>query len=336
MTASSLDLLAIWTVLDTEATHREDGLYAVATGLSVTAGEILAGVDAERNRHLLIPLLPGEAFADDTTGNAIRLQRIKVNGTTYLSAVCVVRELDDIFTQFARELAGEIPGSQSPARYVVGSFVQWKKLFADLSSHGELTESQQIGLLAELQFLERIVFSDPKRSIRVWTGPDGSQHDFRGETRAVEVKATLAREGRRIRISSVEQLNSPLGTKLALAHTRFERDPAGDSLPLVVERIRHLNVSSALFERMLLAAGYRHKHAVVYETQRFRTVDHRLYEVQDLMFPKITPASFVGGMVPPGTENLSYTIDISNEPPLPLSPTAIAGVLKELVANSGT
>ena len=333
--ANSLDLLAIWTVLDTEATSGQGGLHAVPTGLSVAAGEILAGVDEERNRHLLIPLLPGEAFADDTNGNAIRLQRIKVGDKTYLSAVCVVRELDDIFTQFARELSGDLPRSQSPARYVIQSFAQWKKLFAELAFRGELTEPQQIGLLAELQFLEQIMVSDPKRNIGVWTGPDRSQHDFRGETRAVEVKATLAREGRRIRISSVEQLNSPVGMKLALSHTRFERHAAGDSLPLAVERIRQLNISSTVFERMLLAAGYRHKHATVYATQRFRTIDHRLYEVQDPSFPKITPSSFVGGIIPPGTESLTYTIDVSNEPPTPLSPIEIADVLKELVAHNG-
>lgn len=330
--ATDPDLLAIWTILDTEATTDQNGLHAVSTGLAVAAGEILAGVDAAANRHLLVPLLPGEAFAQDLTGSAVQLHRITESGTTYLSAVCLIRDLDDIFIQFARELSRELPQSQSPAKDVVGAFALWKKLFADAMSQGGLTEPQQIGLLAELQLLERIVVLDPERDLEVWTGPDRSQHDFRRGTHAVEVKATLAREGRRIGISSVEQLNSPPGVKLILVHTRFERDATGDSLPLAVDRVLALSVGSTAFEKLLLAAGYRQKHAPLYASHRYRTVDQRFYDVQDPAFPKIAPASFQGGVLPPGIENLSYTIDISNEPPFPLSQAAASEILSEIAA----
>lgn len=324
-------LLAIWTVLETEASQQKDGIHAAPTGLCVEAGDILAGVDSAGNRHLLVPLLPGEAFSPHLEGSAVQLRRIKENNTTYLSAVCLIRDLDDVFTQFAREISTGIVGSDSPARSVVEAFTSWKRLFARALTDGLLTEAQQIGLLAELQLLERVLQTDRHRSLSVWKGPDKSQHDFRTGKRAVEVKATLAREGRRVRISSVEQLNAPQNGFLALAHTRFEHDDEGDSLPRAVQRILALNVEATRFEKMLLEAGYRDKHAQSYAARRFRIVEQRFYDVQDSAFPKITTASFAGGSLPAGIESLSYIIDISNEPPLPLPEDSIRVILEGLV-----
>ena len=66
---------------------------------------------------------------------------------------------------------------------------------ADASWRGPLTESQLIGLLAELHLLEEILKEDPVLSLAVWTGPDNSQHDFRSGLAAAEVKATDGTRG---------------------------------------------------------------------------------------------------------------------------------------------
>jgi hypothetical protein len=212
----------------------------------------------------------------------------------------------------------------------VAAVARWKRLFADASRRGPLTEAQQIGLLAELHLLEEILAEDPVRSLAVWTGPDKSQHDFRSGAAAAEVKATMAREGRRIRISSLEQLHAPQGGSLALAHTRFERDPAGDSLPAAADRILALNVEPSEFEKKLLEAGYRRKHDALYAGNRYRIVERRFYDVLDPTFPIITPTSFAGGTLPPGVESLSYTVDITNEPPIPLKAAAVTTLIHRL------
>ena len=72
-------LESIWSVLNTSASTHKNGIYAAPTGLGIEAGDVLAGVDAESNRHLLVPLLPGEAFAPDLSGDAIQLRRVDHN-----------------------------------------------------------------------------------------------------------------------------------------------------------------------------------------------------------------------------------------------------------------
>lgn len=334
LTHSSSKLESIWSVLDTPATTQKDGIHAAPTGLLIDAGDVLAGVDVESNRHLLIPLLPGEAFAQDLSGDVIQLRRVDRNHTAYVSTVCTSRELDDVFAQFAKEICADLAEAPSAVGHVVAAMARWKRLFAESSRRGQLTEPQLIGLLAELHLLEEILKEDAGRSLAVWTGPDNSQHDFRSGLAAAEVKATMAREGRRIPISSVEQLHAPQGCSLTLAHTRFERHDAGDSLPAAVDRILALNVEQGQFEKKLLEAGYRRKHRTLYAGNRYRIVDRRFYDVLDPTFPKITPLSFAGGVVPAGVERLTYTVDVTNEPPYPLDAGTIAAVLHELAGGS--
>ena len=95
----------------------------------------------------------------------------------------------------------------------------------------------------------------------------------------------MVREGRRIRISSVEQLHAPRDCSLVLAHTRFERHDVGDSLPEAVARILAMNVEQGGFEKKLLGAGYRRKHDPQYALNRYRIVERRFYDVLDPAFP---------------------------------------------------
>ena len=125
------------------------------TGLGIEAGDVLAGVDAESNRHLLVPLLPGEAFAPDLSGDAIQLRRVDHNRRAYVSTVCISRELDDVFAQFGREVCSDLADAPSAVGHVVAALARWRRLFADASWRGPLTESQLIGLLAEFTCSKR-------------------------------------------------------------------------------------------------------------------------------------------------------------------------------------
>lgn len=315
------DLASIWNVLETEAADDSSAISVVDSGLTVRAGRVKLGVDPEGCRHVLIPLLPGEAFAPDTTGRSVHLRRVSNRNIEYLSAVCLHGELHKVFAQFTLELFSEIGNATSPARATVETLARWRLLFADAASAGELSENQVIGLLAELLVLEEILGHDPNRDVGVWTGPQaaGSEHDFRRDSVALEVKATQRREGRIVGISSVDQLDPPPGGSLHLVHFRFEPDPSGLSLPEVVERVRQLCPVLNEFDYRIGASGYHERHSEHYERLRFAIVDRRTYDINDPAFPRIVPGSFSGGAVPPGTLRISYSIDLTNEPPVPIS-----------------
>jgi hypothetical protein len=67
-----------------------------------------------------------------------------------------------------------------------------------------------------------------------------------------------------------------------------------------------------------------------YSSYMYRIADNRVYDVEGAAFPRITPLSFLHGEVPSGTLRLSYSIDLTNDPPTPLSPVEISLLLAEM------
>ena len=160
---------------------------------------------------------------------------------------------------------------------------------------------------------------DPHRNLAVWTGPSKSQHDFRAKSHALEVKATLAREGHRTSVSSVEQLNAPVGASLHLSLFRLQVAPDGDTLPKAILRIKALGVDSHEFAQLLLYSGYRSGFDDVYGAYALEILSEHTFDVNADAFPKIVPASFPGAHVPHGVERLSYVIDLTGTLPDALS-----------------
>lgn len=325
---ADLDLTAVWAVLETEARGDDSGIEAAPSGIHVRAGDALLGVDGGGRRHLLIPLQAGEAFAEDRTGRSVQLVKVDHGTTTYLSAMCLQADLDGVFAQFCSELLDEIRDATSPAQATVTALDRWRRLFSEADGSGLLSEPRLVGLLAELLMVESVVALDPSRRVGVWTGPTGSQHDLRAGQSAVEVKGTLTREGRMVSISSIDQLAPPPSGNLHLAHYRFELDANGESVPAVVERILELGVEQSAFLDLLQLVGYRTVNSDHYAHRRYRVVDLRVYDVEGEAFPRIVPTTFVGGHVPPGTLRISYSVDLSNEPPSPLDADAVTALLR--------
>ena len=325
---SDTDLAAIWTVLQTEVTG--SGIEASPTGVSVQAGKVLAGLDYEHRRHVLIPLRSGEAFEEDLRGKSVHLLRLNHQGKSYLSAVCLRPDLNGVFTQFVEELLAEVAASSSPARSVVTGLDRWRELFSDAGNAGILTEPKLLGLLAELLTLEQLLLLDPSRSLTPWMGPLGHPQDFRTPTHALEIKATSLREGRIVSISSIDQLVVPTGADLHLAHYRFDASPNGMAAPDVIERILGLGVNGKSLHQLLREVGYHFNQTEHYAELRFDLLDRRVYDVTGDSFPSLSPASFAQGVMPPGILRLSYSIDLTNEPPTPLTEPEVANLLSRM------
>lgn len=279
---------------------------------------------------VLVPLLGDETFADQPSGGAIRLARTVVEGAPYAAVTCADPDLNDVFIIFVRDLVQRLPAAGPSAGALIEHVDHWRELFAEAKISGLLSLPQVAGLLAELVTLERIVTRDPERRLAVWSGPSKSQHDFRTTSRALEVKASLAREGHRTSVSSVEQLNAPAGASLHLSLFKFQVAPDGDSLPKAVRRIKALGVDADEFEKLLLTAGYRSGFEDVYGAYSLETLTEHTFDVRDVAFPKIVPGSFVGSHVPHGVEQLSYVIDLAGSLALALSQTQLDVVYASL------
>lgn len=328
----SRDLEGVWTVLGTRPPL--DGVAAVDIGVHVAAGELMAGVDASGNRHLLVPLMAGEPAGTDTRGRAVQLRRLVHDGRQYLTVVCLRPELAGVFSQFSRELISSIDEVSSPAKAVVEALGRWRELFSEAGTPSVLDEHALIGLLGEMLAVEDVLAAGALGDLRFWAGPSGSVHDLRTDRVAVEVKATLAREGRFAKISSVDQLAAPEGASLTLRHCRLERDPRGIDIPGMVDRLVGAGALIEPLERRLSDVGVSPIALEAYGNRKYRVIETRHYDVLAPGFPRITRDSFVHGQVPPGTLRLNYEVDLTNEPPYPMDEDAVAALHMRLAEDT--
>ena len=329
---ASHDLDGVWTVLATSTPT--SGVAVAPTGHQVAAGDVLAGVDSEGRRHLLIPLSPGEAARTDTRGRAVHLARVAHEGTRFLTVFCLRPELNRVFTQFCRELATSVEDAASPAREAATVFDRWRALFSEMGNRDLLSQAALVGLLGELLTVEILLTKGAPSGLDFWVGPFNEVHDFRTPTHAVEVKATLVREGRIVLISSVDQLQEPAGTDLMLRHMRLEHDPGGFDLAAVVHRVLRAGASGQELARRMREHGVAIDDLSPYGTRKYRLVETRTYDVTGTAFPRLVRSSFADGDIPPGTLRLSYAIDLTNEPPFPLTPEATEASLNALAREA--
>lgn len=331
-TMSSQDLNGVWTVLST--TPPDAGVEVAPSGSRVSAGEILIGIDHEGRRHLLIPLLPGEAARTDTRGRGVHISRLTHGSTAYLTVVCLLPELHLVFTQFCGELITTVVDSQSPAKEAITALDRWRTLFSDAERRGLISDEKLTGLLGELLVVEQLLEAGAPGHLRFWVGPFKEIHDLRTASHAIEVKTTLVREGRIVSIASIDQLQTPSGADLFLVHTRLDRDPGGFNLPDIVERVLDAGAHRDQLNRRLVEEGVGTGDLSPYAGRRFKIADTRTYDVDGFAFPRMLRSSFTEGDIPAGTLRITYAIDLTNEPPVPLSDEAAGTVVSALASEA--
>ena len=327
------DLAASWAVLETESVgSTPTTLRSVPTGTTVAAGPVRAGVDGLGHRHLVIPLAAGEAFAEDRSGRGVQLWRVSVDGQAAVSLVCVVPALNGIFERLALDVLAEAQNAPSPARRTAEVLGEWKELLAVAAESGILGDERLVGLLGELLCLEQVVAIDPLRRVSTWAGPSRHQHDLLYGDHALEVKSSTVREGRIVTINSVDQLDPSPAAALYLVYQRFQAAPVdvGETLPGVIGRLTDLGVNARELHQLLTLIGYSAAHDDIYRTRPFALIERRVYDATRPGFPRIVRSSFAGTDIPSGTLRLTYAIDLTNEPPEPLTESEVEELWRRL------
>lgn len=309
-------------------------METISVGVSVRAGVLLVGLDPYGNRHLLIPMLPGEAVSTDIRGSSVHLVRVESGGGTYLSVVCLTNTLHGVFSRFARELVSTIADESSPARGAASAYRRWRSLFDDETAT-RLSTDQLVGLIGELTSVGELLRHGACPDLSWWTGPRSQQHDVRSPAFALEIKSSLVREGREVTIHGVDQLATPgSGAGLFLVHHQFDREPAGSNLGSVVAVVEQAGAETDALRYLLNRVGVTEADLEPVSPRRFRHVATRIYDVERPHFPRITRVQFVGGELPPGTMRLTYGVDLTNEPPHPLDAASMEHLSSRLAANT--
>jgi len=111
---------------------------------------------------------------------------------------------------------------------------------------------------------------------------------------------------------------------------RLEPVPGGGvTVPDVVRDVAALGVPQHDLVRRLAQAGYLSEHSESYAGVRYEVRERHLYAVEP-GFPRIVPSSFIDGSTPTGVMRLTYVVDLTNQPPVPLTEREAARVYREV------
>lgn len=340
----SLDQLgAYWRNLLSEAQGLgPDSAYPVQEirEVQLPAGFPLLASDALGQRHLLLPIPQGVRTIKDQRSTGVQLAAAEWRSDSgepvrVVDIVCRKPHLNDLFDLIILDvLNGLAEGAARPDAVGRRVLDRWRELLSH--EPAEMPDKAIIiGMLGELLMLERLAALHPD-ALTCWTGPNGARHDFSGRRAALEVKSTLRTHGLVLTINGLTQFQPPPDSALHLAVSQFEEAPQdGVSVGQMVERLVEAGVDrAALLERMA-KVGFTPEVIAKIGDQRFRLLALKQYTVDD-SFPRIVPASFVGGAAPSGVVGLTYEIDLSAAPPYPLSEEQAQQFLVGFMESNGS
>lgn len=196
------------------------------------------------------------------------------------------------------------PGENgSNRKNVTSSPVLWWQEWKELLGNKNIDE-RVYDTLGELCVLKYLVSAGQEVG---WGGPNASTYDIEVSDGYVEVKSTISRSKKEITISSKFQLDPP-GKNLDLVMCVFEEAVLnGISIDQIVGDLVSLGMSKDYLNARLSQKGL--KEGMSARKRGFILHEMLKYKV-DEKFPRITPASFLGGVVPAGIKTITYTVDL--------------------------
>ena len=225
------------------------------------------------------------------------------NNTRALLLTTDSTEIKEPFAVLCKALVD--PGDNGAQRVIISSspvlwWKDWKELLGNKNIDDRIYDT-----LGELCVLQKLINNseDPE-----WIGPDGGSYDIETNSRYVEVKSTINRSKTEVTISNQFQLFPP-GKPLILVFCRFEPVVLGGiSIDSVLEALESIGYNTVLLNSKLELKGF--EKGMSSRKKRFVLHEMLMFTIND-SFPRITPDSFVGGVMPSGITKINYTVDLS-------------------------
>ena len=279
---------------------------------STPFGPIVLAIDAEGHRHLLIPMEHGSTVRPDRKSAGIQIggHQLLQEGALrrYVDVHCKMPHLHDVFELIAEEILDQVlVDPDAPDRQAGAVLDRWRELFGRARGNAPSMELL-VGLWGELWHLREFANRGLKE-LECWSGPGGSVHDFETEAAALEVKATTVRQGWRIKINGIEQLDVGAGRTLHLSAVKLEQAP-GESVADLFDELISLGLDRFDLANLLDKAGLGLAQLEQTRASPFRFIEQRACRV-DSEFPRIVSASFAAGELPLGVVAVNYLLDLT-------------------------
>jgi hypothetical protein len=205
------------------------------------------------------------------------------------------------------------PGDSGEEREsLVSDPAGWWKRWRELLGNA-LRESKPYSVLGELLAFERLLGLGEQP---VWLGPATNSHDIETPKANFEIKSTISKYTSTFHAAGQFQMVAPAGKELFLVHQRFEPSTAGHSIDGVMHRLAASGLDTTLFEQHLEKLGF--ETGTSYRQITYRLLQSTRYIV-DADFPRIVPASFIGGTLPAGIVSIEYEVDLAGLSGIPFA-----------------
>lgn len=260
--------------------------------------------------QLLLPVASGGRRPAVDAPPALEITSAAMTGDgtrrTYVVVTCLDPALDRGFADLVEAVLTRIDAGEPVKDALAASIHDLGALFARVAP--DRVEDRTVrGLVAELIVLRRLAGRDA-RAAALWFGPIPERHDFRGGVHAIEVKSASRRTGHVI-ISSVDQLEPPVGGTLQLWRVALERTEGGAAtVATLVQEVEALTGYSRPLRDGLLALGCTDPDAPEWNRLSFNCEAIDAWAVE-AGFPRIVPSLFPGGVLPVGIHGLTYELD---------------------------
>lgn len=233
----------------------------------------------------------------------------------WITIVCDEEEYEEIFLSMLRDLLHVINEREMDSdgaqllQIVIDRIRAWQKVLGK-SKALTLTKEQEIGLWGELIVFLRLLESDcsPYLLCTMWSGPENAPQDFIHAGYAIEVKTNVHHLLKKVRISSLEQLDaSPFAALFLICNILTVDDQEGRTLASLVSLLTSMLSEDELkqsFQNKLISYGYIEEYSMYYDTP-YTILEQYLYQI-DSLFPVLTPQN-----VPKEVVSALYTLDLS-------------------------
>jgi len=310
---------SVWTILESNQKDAENSESRIYRRLDLkNESGLRLGVKTPGNvRELLIQIDENDSYSfNPPKWVGMRFDIITLDvpdeGTRHISLYLEDPEHERVFTMVCSDIAETLSQMDFPSKRTQELKVildQWTRFFKLFGPDGLSPEGQR-GLYGELTWIKLLQETDMEKLglVESWQGFKRAYYDFELNGKVVEVKTTMTKEPRRVRINNERQLDDKgLDSLYLYVLTLQKLKTGGETLPELVDNIRETfkdNVmASDAFDRSLKKAGYFDFHAQNYTSGYIRK-KQEIFQVGN-GFPRIIDFS-------DGVGDISYSITISS------------------------
>jgi len=255
---------------------------------------------------LFVPALREELRRLPTGSKRIRATGVFQAGEAGIRIVCLDSDLETVFFRFCETILTYIAEGVASPDALAGALERFRLLFE--RSEYPVSGQQIAGLMAELVVLEWLL-EEGIEAVTGWAGPFGAAHDFTFGSIHAEVKALPASGERRIKVSSINQLEEPAGGSLYILGVRVGW--GSETIEERYERVRCLVSPDRItdLERRMEAAGCPVPIEGPWNALKLCVGTPEAWRVSN-GFPRLVPSLLAGGEVPKGISEVQYTASL--------------------------